>query len=62
MSKEVRDALLVASFFLGYALMLVITSRPRFPRPVIDWNRLAFGRTRREAMIAEENMVNSDGG
>jgi hypothetical protein len=55
MSKDTRDALLVSAFFLGYAIVLAIINRVPVPGPVLDMSRLAFGRTQRERMIAEEN-------
>lgn len=61
MTKDVRDALLVGAFFLGYAIVLAVINRPIVRRVPLDLSRLQFGRTRRDDMIAEEMMSGKEG-
>jgi hypothetical protein len=61
MTKDARDALLVGLFFVGYAIVLAIANRPSIQRVAMDINRLNFGKSRRDEMIAEEMKVSTDG-
>jgi hypothetical protein len=54
MTKDVRDALLVAGFFIGYALVLALRELPPPVLPSLDLHKLEFGRSIRDRLIAEE--------
>jgi hypothetical protein len=67
-TRDVRDALMIAGFFLGYAVMLSLSRRvPRVDRlqaiieqrswPAIDVQprRMTFWHGMRDALIAQEN-------
>lgn len=63
MKRDEIDALLVAGFFVGYAVMLALSRRvPRPSRPSIplDRKRLTFWQGMRDALINEENMTSTD--
>lgn len=61
MTRDIRDVLLIAGFFLGYAAILAFLQRlPKTETP-LDGNRLSFWRGQRGTLIDEENMVGIDG-